>query len=156
VGEATALALARHFGTLEALMDASAEQIQQVEDVGPIVAAHVATFFSSDDHVNVIKALRNKGVTWPEVARAPADASATLAGRTVVLTGTLRSMTREEAEEALTARGAKVTGSVSKKTSFVVAGAEAGAKLARARELGVRVLDEEELRALLAGRPAAN
>ena len=156
VGEATALALARHFGTLEALMDASAEQIQQVEDVGPIVAAHVATFFSSDDHVNVIKALRNKGVTWPEVAQAPAGASATLAGRTVVLTGTLRSMTREEAEEALTARGAKVTGSVSKKTSFVVAGAEAGAKLARARELGVRVLDEEELRALLAGRPAAN
>ena len=156
VGEATALALARHFGTLEALMDASAEQIQQVEDVGPIVAAHVATFFSSDDHINVIKALRNKGVTWPEVARAPADASATLAGRTVVLTGTLRSMTREEAEEALTARGAKVTGSVSKKTSFVVAGAEAGGKLARARELGVRVLDEEELRALLAGRPAAN
>jgi len=156
VGEATALALARHFGTLEALMDASAERIQQVEDVGPIVAAHVATFFSSDDHINVIKALRNKGVTWPEVARAPADASATLAGRTVVLTGTLRSMTREEAEEALTARGAKVTGSVSKKTSFVVAGAEAGGKLARARELGVRVLDEEELRALLAGRPAAN
>jgi DNA ligase (NAD+) len=156
VGEATALALARHFGTLEALMDASAEQIQQVEDVGPIVAAHVATFFSSDDHVNVIKTLRNKGVTWPEVARAPAGASATLAGRTVVLTGTLRSMTREEAEEALTARGAKVAGSVSKKTSFVVAGAEAGAKLARARELGVRVLDEEELRAVLAGRPAAN
>ena len=156
VGEATALALARHFGTLEALMDASAEQIQQVEDVGPIVAAHVATFFSSDDHVNVINELRNKGVTWPEVARAAAGATATLAGRTVVLTGTLRSMTREEAEEALTARGAKVTGSVSKKTSFVVAGAEAGAKLARARELGVRVLDEEELRALLAGRPAAN
>jgi len=156
VGEATALALARHFGTLEALMDASAEQIQQVEDVGPIVAAHVATFFSSDDHINVIKALRNKGVTWPEVVQARAGASATLAGRTVVLTGTLRSMTREEAEEALTARGAKVTGSVSKKTSFVVAGAEAGSKLARARELGVRVLDEEELRALLAGRPAAN
>ena len=156
VGEATALALARHFGTLEALMDASAEQIQQVEDVGPIVAAHVATFFSSDDHINVIKALRNKGVTWPEVVQARAGASATLAGRTVVLTGTLRSMTREEAEEALTARGAKVTGSVSKKTSFVVAGAEAGSKLARARELGVRVLDEEQLRALLAGRPAAN
>jgi len=156
VGEATALALARHFGTLEALMDAGAEQIQQVEDVGPIVAAHVATFFSSDDHINVIKALRNKGVTWPEVVQARAGASATLAGRTVVLTGTLRSMTREEAEEALTARGAKVTGSVSKKTSFVVAGAEAGSKLARARELGVRVLDEEQLRALLAGRPAAN
>jgi DNA ligase (NAD+) len=153
VGEATALALARHFGTLEALMGASAEQIQQVEDVGPIVAAHVATFFGSEDHVNFIKALRNKGVKWPEVARAPADAGAPLAGRTFVLTGTLSSMTREEAEEALTARGAKVSGSVSKKTSFVVAGGEAGSKLARARELGVKVLDEEELCALLAAPP---
>jgi DNA ligase (NAD+) len=147
VGEATALALARHFGTLEALMAASAEEIQQVEDVGPIVAAHVAAFFASEDHINVIKALREKGVRWPEVARARAGAP--LAGRTFVLTGALRSMTREEAEEALTARGAKVSGSVSKKTSFVVAGAEAGSKLARARELGVKVLDEEELRALL-------
>lgn len=153
VGEATALALARHFGTLEALMGASAEEIQQVEDVGPVVAAHVATFFSSEDHINVIKALRDKGVKWSEVPRAPMGAGAPLAGRTFVLTGTLTSMTREQAEEALTARGAKVSGSVSKKTSFVVAGAEAGSKLARARELGVRVLDEEELRALLAGRP---
>ncbi|HEY2274018.1 MAG TPA: NAD-dependent DNA ligase LigA [Steroidobacteraceae bacterium] len=151
VGEATALALARHFGTLEALMGAGAQEIEQVEDVGPVVAAHVATFFSLEDHVNVIKALRNQGVRWPEVARAAA--AAPLAGRTFVLTGTLSSMTREEAEEALTARGAKVSGSVSKKTSFVVAGAEAGAKLARARELGVRVLNEEELRALLAARP---
>jgi DNA ligase (NAD+) len=150
VGEATALALARHFGTLEALMAASAEEIQQVEDVGPVVAAHVAAFFASEDHVNVIKALRRKGVKWPEVARAPAGTSVPLAGRTFVLTGTLESMTREEAEEALTARGAKVSASVSKKTSFVVAGAEAGSKLARARELGVRVLDEQEFHALLA------
>ncbi len=153
VGEATALALARHFGTLEALMAAGAEGIQQVEDVGPIVAAHVAAFFASEDHVNVIKQLRKKGVKWPEVKHAPAAVGAPLTGRTFVLTGTLRSMTREEAEEALTARGAKVSASVSRKTSFVVAGAEAGSKLARARELGVRVLDEEELRALLAGRP---
>jgi DNA ligase (NAD+) len=149
VGEATALALARHFGTLEALMKASLEEIQQVEDVGPIVAAHVAAFFASDDHTNVINALRKEGLKWPEVARAPAGAP--LAGRTFVLTGTLASMTREEAEEALTARGAKVSGSVSKKTSFVVAGAEAGSKLARARELGIPVLDEEGLRALLRG-----
>jgi DNA ligase (NAD+) len=153
VGEATALALARHFGTLEALMAAGAEEIQQVGDVGPIVAAHVAAFFASEDNVNMINALRKKGVKWPEVARAPAGAGAPLAGRTFVLTGTLRSMTREEAEEALTARGAKLSASVSRKTSFVVAGAEAGSKLARARELGVRVLDEEELRTLLAGRP---
>ncbi len=151
VGEATALALARHFGTLEALMKAGEEEIQQVEDVGPVVAAQVAAFFASVDHTNVIKALRKKGVKWPEVARAPAGAGAALAGRTFVLTGALGSMTREEAEEALTARGAKVSGSVSKKTSYVVAGADPGSKLARARELGIPVLDEEGLRALLRG-----
>jgi DNA ligase (NAD+) len=149
VGEATALALARHFGTLEALMDASEAQIQQVEDVGPVVAAHVAAFFASKDHVKVIKALRSEGVTWPEVAQATQGVQAPLAGSTFVLTGTLTSMTREAAAEALVARGAKVAGSVSKKTSYVVAGAEAGSKLARARELGVPVLDEEQLRALL-------
>ncbi|HEV2228636.1 MAG TPA: NAD-dependent DNA ligase LigA [Steroidobacteraceae bacterium] len=151
VGEATALALARHFGTLDALMRASEAEIQQVEDIGPVVAAHVAAFFASEDHTNVIKSLRKKGVKWPEVARAPADEGAPLAGRTFVLTGTLGSMTREEAEEALTARGAKVSGSVSKETSFVVAGAEPGSKLARAHELGIPVLDEEGLRALLRG-----
>ncbi len=149
VGEATALALARHFGTLEALMRSSEEQIQQVEDVGPVVAAHVAAFFASKDHINVIKALRGEGVTWPQVAGAPRGAQAPLAGSTFVLTGTLTSMTRDEVEEALVARGAKVAGSVSKKTSYVVAGSEAGSKLARARELGVPVLDEEQLRALL-------
>ena len=149
VGEATALALARHFGTLEALMGASEAEIQQVEDVGPVVAAHVAAFFASKDHVNVIKTLQKEGVTWPEVTRVPQGAEAPLAGRSFVLTGTLTSMTREEAEEALTARGARVSGSVSKKTSYVVAGSEAGSKLARARELGVPVLDEEQLRALL-------
>jgi DNA ligase (NAD+) len=151
VGEATALALARHFGTLEALMGASEDEIQQVEDVGPVVAAHVAAFLASEDHVNVINALRKKGVRWPELARVPAGAAGLLAGRTFVLTGTLTGMTREEAEEALAARGAKVSGSVSKKTSFVVAGAEAGSKLARARELKVPVLDEQEFRALLRG-----
>ena len=149
VGEATAVALARHFGTLEALMKASLEEIQRVEDVGPVVAAHVATFFASEDHINIINALRKQGVKWPEVVRA--SAGAPLAGRTFVLTGTLGSMTREEAAEALAARGARVSGSVSKKTSYVVAGAEAGSKLARARELGIPVLDEEGLRALLRG-----
>jgi DNA ligase (NAD+) len=149
VGEATALALARHFGTLEALMAANEAQIQQVEDVGPVVAAEVAAFFASDDHRNVIKALRGEGVNWPEMPKARDVAAGSLAGSTFVLTGTLTSMTREEAEEALVARGAKVAGSVSKKTSYVVAGSEAGSKLARARELGVPVLDEEQLRALL-------
>jgi DNA ligase (NAD+) len=148
VGEATALALARHFGTLERLMEADAATIQQVPDVGPIVAAHVAAFFASADHRRVIKVLQAKGVEWPQMPAAPAAADP-LAGKTFVLTGTLTSLTREEATEALSARGAKVSASVSKKTHYVVAGAEAGSKLTKARELGVRVIDEPELLRLL-------
>ena len=148
VGEATALALARHFGTLERLMEADAAAIQQVLDVGPVVAAHVAAFFASEDHRRVIKALREQRVTWPDVAVAP-RAAQTLAGSTFVITGTLTAMTREQAAEALSTRGAKVSGSVSKKTSFLVAGSEAGSKLTKARELGVPVLDEREFLALL-------
>ena len=150
VGEATALALARHFGTLERLMDADEATIQQVPDIGPVVAAHVAAFFASADHRRVIKALRDKGVRWPDVtAGVGSTAERGLAGRTFVITGTLASMTREQAQEALVARGAKVSGSVSKKTSFVVAGSEAGAKLSNARELGVAVLDERQFLELL-------
>jgi DNA ligase (NAD+) len=148
VGEATALALARHFGTLEQLMQADAAMIQQVPDVGPIVAAHVAAFFASDDHRKVIKALQAKGVKWPQMTPAPAAVDP-LAGKTFVLTGTLSGLTRDEATQALSARGAKVAGSVSKKTHYLVAGAEAGSKLTRARELGVRVIDEQELLRLL-------
>jgi DNA ligase (NAD+) len=121
VGEATALALARHFGTLERLMRAGEAEIQQVPDVGPVVAAHVSAFFASDDHRRVIKALRDKGVTWPDLEPASHSEAGALAGNTFVITGTLSSMTREQAQDALTARGAKVSASVSKKTSFVVA-----------------------------------
>jgi DNA ligase (NAD+) len=149
VGEATALALARHFGSLERLMSADEPAIRQVPDIGPVVAAHVAAFFSSAEHRRVIKELRDKCVKWPEMGTGVSDRPASLAGQTFVLTGTLERMTRESAQEALTARGAKVSGSVSKKTSYVVAGSEAGSKLARARELGVRVLEEEEFLALL-------
>jgi DNA ligase (NAD+) len=150
VGEATALALARHFGTLERLMSADSQAIQQVLDIGPVVAAQVAAFFASEDHRRVIKALRDKGVKWPDMPAPRAAGASSLAGRTFVITGTLNGMTREEAQEALTARGAKVSASVSKRTSFVIAGSEAGSKLAKARELGVPVLDEEQFRALLA------
>jgi DNA ligase (NAD+) len=149
VGEATALALARHFCTLARLMSADEQTIQQVPDVGPVVAAHLAAFFASAEHRRVINALRRKGVKWPDMAAAHSDPP--LAGRTFVLTGTLSHMTREQAQEALSARGAKVSGSVSKKTSFVVAGSDAGSKLARARELGVPVLDEQQLLELLGG-----
>ena len=148
VGEATALALARHFGTLEHLLEADEAAIQRVPDVGPVVAAHVAAFFASEDHRRVIRALREQGVTWPDMAVAP-RATQTLAGSTFVITGTLAAMTREQAAEALSARGAKVSGSVSKKTSFLVAGNEAGAKLAKAHELGVPVLDERQFLELL-------
>jgi DNA ligase (NAD+) len=159
VGEATALNLARHFGSLEALMRSGEHAIQQVPDIGPIVAAHVVAFFGSDEHRSVINALRDKGVKWADVEKAPADAAAPLAGRTFVVTGTLGSMSREAAQEALTARGARVAGSVSRKTSFVIAGSEAGSKLTKAQELGVPVLDEAQFLELLnaggpQGRPA--
>jgi DNA ligase (NAD+) len=149
VGEATALALARHFGSLERLMSADAASIEQVPDVGPIVAAHVAAFFGSAEHRRVIQALQHQGVHWPDLPPAAPTAADPLAGKTFVLTGTLATLTREEAQEALLARGAKVSASVSKKTSYVVAGAEAGSKLAKARELNVAVLDEAELLKLL-------
>jgi DNA ligase (NAD+) len=149
VGEATALALARHFGSLDRLMSADAASIEQVPDVGPIVAAHVAAFFGSDEHRRVIKTLQHQGVHWPDLPPAAPTAADPLAGKTFVLTGTLATLTREQAQEALVARGAKVSASVSKKTSYVVAGAEAGSKLAKARELNVAVLDEAELLKLL-------
>jgi DNA ligase (NAD+) len=148
VGEATALALARHFGTLERLMAADEAAIQQVPDVGPVVAAHVGAFFASEDHCRVIKALREQGVSWPEMPT-PSRTELPLAGRTFVITGTLEAMTREQAEEALEALGAKIVGSVSRKTSAVVAGSEAGSKLTRARELNVAVLDEQKFLELL-------
>jgi len=129
-------------------MEADEAAIQQVPDVGPVVAAHVAAFFASEDHRRVIKALREQGVSWPEMPTA-SRTGLPLAGRTFVITGTLEAMTREQAEEALAALGAKLLGSVSRKTSFLVAGSDAGSKLTRARELNVAVLDEEQFLALL-------
>jgi DNA ligase (NAD+) len=148
VGEATALALAQHFGKLEKLLDASADDIQQVQDVGPVVAAHVAAFFASQDHRAVIARLREEGVRWPDVAR-PSVAGQPFAGMTFVITGTLDSMSREEAQEALIGLGAKVSGSVSKKTRYVIAGADPGSKLKKASDLGVEVLDETQFTELL-------
>jgi DNA ligase (NAD+) len=143
VGEATALALARHFGSLEKLMNADAATVEQVPDVGPVVAAEVAAFFASEDHRRVIRELQERGVRWPDVQR-PAGAQP-LSGLTFVITGTLASLTREAAEEQLIALGARVAKSVSKKTSYLVAGADAGSKLAKAAELNVSVLDEAQL-----------
>lgn len=148
VGEATALALAQHFGNLDRLLDASMEEIQQVQDVGPVVAANVAAFFAAPDHRQVIARLREEGIRWPDVAR-PRVEGQPFAGMTFVITGTLDSMSREQAQEALIALGGKVSGSVSRKTRYLVAGADPGSKLKKANELGIEVLDEPKLIELL-------
>ena len=148
VGEATAKELARHFGQLDAIMDASEEQLLQVADVGPIVAQSIRTFFDQPHNREVVEQLRACGITWiegPPAERVPTP----LSGKTLVLTGTLPTLGREEAKAWIEAAGGKVAGSVSKKTSYVVAGSEAGSKLDRALELGVPVLDEAGLKALL-------
>ena len=154
VGEATALALANHFGRLDALMAAGYEEIQQVRDVGPVVARHVRDFFDESHNLEVIAALRRAGVAWPEGEPAPSTPiEGPLTGEVLVITGTLASMTRDQARDAARAAGATVTDSVSKKTTLLVAGTEAGSKLRKAIDLGVRVADEREFLELL-GRSA--
>ena len=147
VGEATAKDLAKHFGALDRFMVASADQLLEVHDVGPVVAQSIRKFFDESHNCEVIEQLRAGGVTWEEFEPAAKTVGATgiFAGKTVVLTGTLTSMSRDEAKEKLEAAGARVASSVSKKTDFVVAGLEAGSKLDKAKELGVAVLDEAQL-----------
>jgi DNA ligase (NAD+) len=149
VGEATAKDLARHFGSLDALMAASVDQLLQVRDVGPVVAHSLRTFFDQPHNREVVEQLRACGVHWAEGPPTP-GANLPLAGKTYVLTGTLPTLSREQAKEILEAAGAKVAGSVSKKTHGVIAGAEAGSKLEKALELGIPVLDEAGLLALVA------
>ena len=150
VGEATAAALAAHFGTLAALESATVEQVQEVPDVGPVIAASVQGWFADPEHREELARLRAAGLRWPE-GPPPERNSLPLDGLVVVLTGALESMTREAAGEALRALGARVAGSVSAKTSYLVAGSDAGSKLARAQALGVMVLDEAGLARLLRG-----
>jgi len=148
VGEATAKDLARHFGKLDAIMDATEEQLLEVNDVGPIVAKSIHTFFAQAHNREVVEQLRACGVTWEEGEPA-AQASKPLTGKTFVLTGTFPTLSRDQAKDLLEAAGAKVAGSVSKKTSYVVAGTEAGSKLDKANELGVIVLDEAAMLEML-------
>ncbi len=150
VGEATAKDLARHFGSFDNLMAADEARLQEVGDIGPVVAESIASFFAERHNRDVLAKLRASGLSWPEHEGARAE-TLPLAGKTFVLTGTLPSMTRDEAKEELEALGAKVAGSVSKKTDYVVAGAEAGSKLAKAQELQVPIIDEEGLMQLLKG-----
>ncbi|MDE2277074.1 MAG: NAD-dependent DNA ligase LigA, partial [Burkholderiales bacterium] len=153
VGEATAKDLARHFGALDRIAAAGAEALLEVNDIGPVVAQSVQAFFAQPHNLEVIAALRAAGIHWPEHAGAGRTGAAPgpLAGRTLVLTGSLPTLSRDEAKALIEAAGAKVSGAVSKKTDYVVAGSEAGSKLDRARALGVAVLDEAGLRALLHG-----
>jgi DNA ligase (NAD+) len=149
VGEATALALAEHFGDLDPLQVATLEEIQEVRDVGPVVAAHVREFFDEEHNRRVIRNLRAAGVRWPVIERGAAAAAGPLTGQVVVITGTLATLSREEAKEAARAAGATVTDSVSRKTTLLVVGAEAGSKLKKAQDLGVRIADEAEFLRLL-------
>ena len=150
VGEATAKELARHFGTLDGLMQASIDELLQVADVGPIVAQSVLTFFAQAHHQEIVAQLRACGVRWEEGSPA-ARVPQALSGQTVVLTGTLPTLSRDAAKAMLEEAGAKVAGSVSQKTSYVVAGSEAGSKLEKALALGIPVLDEAGLLALIKG-----
>ena len=150
VGEATAKALARYFGQLDSIMDAPEEQLLLVDDVGPTVAKSLRTFFDQPHNREVLAQLRACGVTWPEGPPAPVLPTP-FTGQTFVITGTLPTLGRDEAKDLIEAAGGKVAGSVSKKTTYVVAGTEAGSKLAKALELGVPVLDEQGLKELLDG-----
>lgn len=145
VGEATANTLATHFKSLEALMAAKEAQLQAVPDVGPVVAAHICAFFGNEHHQSVVQDLMDLGVHWPVPKVPSANASHPLTGKTVVLTGTLTQLTRQEAKAQLEALGAKVSGSVSAKTDIVFAGEKAGSKRTKAESLGVAVEDEAQL-----------
>ena len=150
VGETTAKDLARHFGDIDKLMNASVEQLLEVPDVGPIVATSVRAFFDQPHHREIVEQLRAAGLHWPAIEGTASDAHRPLLGKTLVITGTLPTLSRDEAKELIEAAGGKASGSVSKKTDWLVAGEEAGSKLDKARELGIAILDEAGLRALLA------
>jgi DNA ligase (NAD+) len=143
VGEATARSLASHFLTLDALELADEQALIEIEDVGPIVAHHVVTFFHQAHNREVIDRLLDAGIVWPEEQKRASDSE--LSGKTIVLTGTLEQLSRSEAKEKLLALGAKVAGSVSKNTDYVVAGRDAGSKLNKAESLGITVVDETTL-----------
>ncbi len=156
VGETTAKDLARHFGDVDKLMDASVEQLLEVPDVGPIVATSVRAFFDQPHHREIVEQLRAAGLHWPAIEGTASDAFRPLLGKTLVITGTLPTLSRDEAKDLIEAAGGKVSGSVSKKTNWLVAGEEAGSKLEKAQSLGVAILDEAGLQALLAAAPDAD
>ena len=146
VGESTAKDLAKYFGTMQALMDAQMEDLLTVNDVGPVVANSIISFMSESHNREVIEQLLASGIEFQVEEQI---ASVDLSGKTFVLTGTLPTMSRDQAKALLEAAGAKVAGSVSQKTSYVVAGSDAGSKLEKANELGIPILDEDALMKIL-------
>ncbi|EHK0035104.1 NAD-dependent DNA ligase LigA [Vibrio parahaemolyticus] len=149
VGEATAANLAQHFKSLEAIQAATEEQLIAVQDIGVVVAKHITTFFEEEQNQAVVQNLLVQGIHWPEVSAPEQGAELLLEGKTVVLTGTLSQLGRTEAKEALQSLGAKVTGSVSKKTDILFAGENAGSKLTKAQELGIEIKTEQDLLELI-------
>lgn len=147
VGEATAKQLANHFCDLPSLFSANEESLQQVPDIGPVVAAHIRSFFAEKHNQTIIQNLITAGVHWPKIEKKSQDLP--LSGKTFVLTGTLQKLSREQAKEKLENLGAKVAGSVSAKTSYVVVGEDAGSKLTKAKELGIEILNEDQLLKLI-------
>ena len=148
IGETTAQTLANHFTTLENIIDANEEKLLAVADVGPIVAENLMTFFKQEHNIEVVNQLRAAGISWPKIKKKSVDEQP-LAGKTFVVTGTLETMGRNDAKAALQGLGAKVSGSVSKKTDYVVVGENPGSKAIKAAELGVTILDEKALTELL-------
>ena len=149
VGEATARSLAAHYGKLTSIMKADEESLQTVQDVGPIVASRIRSFFAEKHNQKVVKGLIDSGLTWKETKASPKAADGPLSGKIFVLTGTMSNMTRDEAKDKIQAAGGKVTGSVSKKTNFVVYGDNAGSKLTKAQKLGIETIDEDALQKIL-------
>ena len=147
VGEATARSLANHFLTLDAIEQAGEEALQETPDVGPIVASHIASFFRQEHNIEVLEKLLAAGIHWPAIGKAE-ETPRPFAGKTFVLTGTL-GRPRDQVKAQLEALGAKVAGSVSKKTDYVVAGEEAGSKLVKAQDLGIEILDEDQLQEMI-------
>jgi DNA ligase (NAD+) len=148
VGETTARTLAQYFGTLDAIMSATQAELEEVQDVGPVVAESIAHFFHEPHNRKVIDKLQNAGVHWPNIeVKAPKELP--LAGKTFVITGTLGSMSRDEAKDKLQQLGAKVSGSVSKKTDYVIVGENPGSKATKAEELGIQLLDEQAMLKLI-------
>ena len=151
VGEATAQSLASYFGNLPAIIAATAEELVKVPDVGPVVAKRIRDFLDEEHNIEVIQQLQELGVHWDDRDPMQVAEDGPLTGKTFVITGTLPGMTRDEAKALIQKEGGKVTGSVSKKTSYLLAGEKAGSKLTKAQNLGVEVLDLDRLKALLGG-----